>query len=467
MKFGLEGIDSLSKEDLELFLEHILGLMVVDMDGKLVYLNQQCADYIEVDKESSIGKPVEEVFPETSMPAMLGNDKDINSDFIFSSWRTSFTTQLKMMHEGEQVGVIEYDLLQQLDSMEHFINRYVQILQDEKRQHAQRLKSVGRTNYSISDIIGSSQKIRDLKNEILKASSTNSTVIITGETGTGKELVAHSIHSTSSRTFNSFIKINAASLPETLSESEFFGYEEGTFTGAVKGGKKGKFELANKGTLFIDEINQMPLELQPKILRALQEKEIDRIGGEESIPIDVRIISATNQNLEQLVKDGKFRQDLFYRLNVIPIQVPPLRERLEDIPELVMDKITQLNIDLGKNIIDVEDELYEKLIKHDWPGNVRELHNAIEKAMAYADGDILRVEHLNLRIDNTKPNLDELVKYEKPIEAMRNEAERKLINEVLIMYKGNKTKAAEYLKIPRPLLYQKMKRLGIKNRVIK
>lgn len=467
MKFGLSGIDSLTKEDLELFLEHILGLMVIDMDGKVVYLNQQCADYIEVDKEASMGKPIEEVFPETSMPAMFSNDNEIHSDFIFSKWRTSFTTQLKMRKDGEMVGVVEYDLLQQLDSIEHFITRYTHILNDEKRLHAQQFKSLGRTNYSIADIIGSSQKIRDLKREILKAASTNSTVVITGETGTGKELVAHSIHSSSNRTFNSFIKINAASLPETLAESEFFGYEEGTFTGAIKGGKKGKFELANQGTLFIDEINQMPAELQPKILRALQEKEIDKIGGEESIPIDVRIISATNQSLEELVKEGKFRQDLYYRLNVIPIEVPPLRERKEDIPELVMDKIVQLNIDLDKNIVDVEDEVYERLNNYDWPGNVRELYNTIENAMAYADGDVLRIEHLNLRVDNSPLDLDRLIEFEKPIEAIRNEAERKLIDEVLIKFRGNKSKAAEYLKIPRPLLYQKMNRLGIKNRKIK
>jgi len=324
-----------------------------------------------------------------------------------------------------------------------------------------------RTKYSLENIIGSSQKIQDLKKQIMTAAVTNATVIITGETGTGKELVAHSIHNLSTRIFGSFVKINAAGLPETLAESEFFGYEEGSFTGAKRGGKKGKFELANNGTLFIDEINQMPLNLQPKILRVLQEHEVDRIGSESSVPIDVRIIAATNQDLENLIKKGQFRQDLYYRLNVFPITIPPLRERLEDLPELVMDKIEQLNLELGKSISEVEGKVYEYLRSYDWPGNVRELYNIVEKAMIYVDIDehILRVEYFNFRVDNTRIDLETLSKFDKPIEVITREAERKLINEVLIMFGGNKTKAAQYLKIPRPLLYQKMERLGIAKRV--
>jgi transcriptional regulator with PAS, ATPase and Fis domain len=302
----------------------------------------------------------------------------------------------------------------------------------------------------------------ELKNRIMQAAITNSTVVITGETGTGKELVAHSIHNLSARTFGNFIKINAAGFPESLAESEFFGYEEGAFTGAKKGGKKGKFELADAGTLFIDEINQMPLSLQPKILRALQEREIDRVGGGESVRIDVRIIAATNHDLDDLVSQGKFRKDLYYRLNVLSIPIPPLRERKEDLPELVMDKVMKLNLELGKNIVYVDDAVYNHLRNHDWPGNVRELHNAIEQAMNYAKGDTLRVEYFNLRIDNSRLDLSKLSGFEHPIEAIKREAERKLIHDILAMFDGNRSKTAEYLKVSRPLLYQKMARLGIK-----
>jgi len=456
----------ISKE-YELFLNNVLGLMVINAEGNLVYMNQQCADYIKVDKEKSIGKYITDVFPPSNMQNLLTGDKTINTDFYFHDGRMSVSTQVQLRKAGNIVGVMEYDVLQELNSLEDVLGKYTLLLNDEMNYYREQFRNLRRTKYSLENIIGSSQKIQDLKKQIMTAAVTNATVIITGETGTGKELVAHSIHNLSTRIFGSFVKINAAGLPETLAESEFFGYEEGSFTGAKRGGKKGKFELANNGTLFIDEINQMPLNLQPKILRVLQEHEVDRIGSESSVPIDVRIIAATNQDLENLIKKGQFRQDLYYRLNVFPITIPPLRERLEDLPELVMDKIEQLNLELGKSISEVEGKVYEYLRSYDWPGNVRELYNIVEKAMIYVDIDehILRVEYFNFRVDNTRIDLETLSKFDKPIEVITREAERKLINEVLIMFGGNKTKAAQYLKIPRPLLYQKMERLGIAKRV--
>jgi transcriptional regulator with PAS, ATPase and Fis domain len=313
----------------------------------------------------------------------------------------------------------------------------------------------------LADLVGSSAVMNEVKQQILRAATTNSTVLITGETGTGKEIVAHSIHNLSKRTLGRFIKINAAALPESLAESEFFGYEPGAFTGAVKSGKKGKFELANGGTLFIDEVSSMPASLQPKILRALQEKEIDRIGGAESIPVDVRIIAATNQDLSGRIDKGEFRMDLYHRLNVFPIRVPPLRERTEDIPELVMMKVIELNMEFGKNVLNVDDKVYKKLCEYDWPGNVRELHNLVENAMNYVEGDTLELPHFNLRVDNNRIDLKGLRKYSNPIRHIRDEAERKLINDILLMHGGNKTRTAAYLNISRPLLYQKMRRLEV------
>jgi transcriptional regulator with PAS, ATPase and Fis domain len=456
MDININDIDSL-----KLILDHVQGLMVIDKNGTLVYMNQRCADYINVNLENSIGRPVQEVFPPTSMPDMLKSSEQSDSDFYFAEGRVSFSSRLQIRSDGEVIGVIEYDLLQELDSLHNFIEKYRHILTDEMMKYGDQLKSLRRTKYSINNLVGSSLAMQQLKQQIMTAAQANSTVLITGETGTGKELVAHSIHNLSNRTFGSFIKVNAAALPEALEESEFFGYEEGAFTGAVRGGKKGKFELADKGTLFIDEISQMPLGLQAKILRTLQEKEIDKIGSDEVMPVDVRVIAATNQELSNLVVSGYFRKDLWYRLNVFPITVPPLRHRKEDIPELVMDKIVQLNMEIGKNIVSVENAVYQRLQDYDWPGNVRELHNEIEKAMHYAQGDTLRSADFNFRIDNTRLNLDTLGELEKPIDQIRNDAERKLIVEILQRYDGNKTKAAQYLKISRPLLYQKMRRLGI------
>jgi transcriptional regulator with PAS, ATPase and Fis domain len=447
---------------LKMILNHVLGLMVIDEGGTLIYMNQQCADYIDVDLESSIGRPVGEVFPPTTMTEMLTNKEEIDSDFYFAEGRTSFSSRLKMRDgDGRVVGVVEYDLLQELDALQNFVKKYTNILTDEMNERGDSLKKLRRTKYSINNIIGSSPAVRELKQNIMRAAATNSTVLITGETGTGKELIAHSIHNLSDRTFGSFIKINAAALPESLEESEFFGYEEGAFTGAAHGGKKGKFELANKGTLFIDEVSQMSKSLQVKILRVLQEREIDRIGGVDSVPVDVRIIAASNEDLMELINNKDFRRDLFYRLNIFPIEVPPLRQRKEDIPELVMDKVVQMNLELGKNTVAVEDAAIDKLMGYDWPGNVRELHNLVENAMHYTEGDTLRLRDFNIRIDSSRIDLSALAGHDKPIEAVRNEAERKLISEVIAMFGGNKTKAAEYLKIPRPLLYQKMKRLEL------
>ncbi|MDR1797070.1 MAG: sigma 54-interacting transcriptional regulator [Clostridiales Family XIII bacterium] len=450
-------------EDLELYLEHVLGLMVIDTEGRLVYMNDQCAEYIEVDRASSIGRPIREVFPPSTMEQMLDSENDTEADFYFAEGRISFTRRRKLKKGGKVIGIIEYDLLQDVDSLQQFIEKYTHILNAGTKKNAEQLKSLRKTNYSLADLVGSSAVMNELKQQIMRAALTSSTVLITGETGTGKEIVAHSIHNQSNRTFGRFIKVNAAALPEGLAEAEFFGYEAGAFTGAVREGKKGKFELADGGTLFIDEVSSMPFDLQPKLLRTLQEREVDRIGGTGSIPIDVRIIAATNQDLVDLVTRGLFRQDLYHRLNVFPIRVPPLRERLEDIPELVMGKVIELNIDFGKNVLAVDDAVYRQLSTYDWPGNVRELHNMVENAMNYVEGDTLRLSDFNFRFDNNRIDIGALSAEEKPIEAITREAERKLITEVLIRFDGNKTRAAAFLKIPRPLLYQKMRRLGVED----
>lgn len=448
--------------DYELFLDAIPGLIIIDRSGKVIRINEQCADYIKVDREKSIGKHVTEVFPPSIMPEILKSRNKYNTCFYFQDGRMSISTQVQLQKDGDVVGVLEYDMIQDINGLDDLLSQYAEKLKDEMAYFREQVRNFKSTKYSINNILGSSEKVTALKYQIELAANSSSTVLICGETGTGKELVAHSIHNLSSRAFQSFVKVNAAGMAESLIESELFGYVEGAFTGARKGGKKGKFELADQGTLFIDEINQMPMSLQPKILRALQEGEIAPVGSEADIDVNARLIVAANQDLRELVNQGEFREDLYYRLNVFPIIVPPLRERLEDIPELVEAKVQELNKELGKSISGIEPGVYRKLREYDWPGNIRELYNRVEAAMNYAEGDTLRMEHFNFRADNSKINLDELNQFDNPIEAMKKEAERKLINEVLMRFDYNKTKAAEYLKISRPLLYQKMKRLGIR-----
>ncbi len=247
----------------------------------------------------------------------------------------------------------------------------------------------GEDSFTLSMIRGNSPAISELKDLITRVAPTDSTILITGESGTGKELCSRVIHSESNRRNEVFLAVNCADIPETLVESELFGYEEGAFSGAKKGGKPGKFELANKGTIFLDEISEIPIHIQTKLLRVIQEKEVTRVGGTLPYKIDVRIIAASNKDLKQLVEKGRFRQDLFFRIFVIPIHLPPLREHPEDIPNLVNHLLTRFNNLLGKHISTIEPEALDLLKAYDWPGNVRELENVIEFGVSFSEGDIL------------------------------------------------------------------------------
>lgn len=449
------------EKDYRLLLENIAGLMVIDTDGNLVYMNERCADYIKADRKKSIGKYINDVFPPSTMTNLLKGNKQYNCNFYFVDGRMSVSSQIQLRKNGKIVGVLEYDLFEEMDELDEFLNMYTEELRNEVSYFREQVRSFRGTKYSIDNIIGSSQVMQDLRQQIEIAANSTSTVLVLGETGTGKELVAHSIHNLSTRAFNEFIKVNAAGMVETLIESELFGYVDGAFTGARKGGKKGKFELADQGTLFIDEIHQMPMSTQAKLLRALQEGEISPVGSEEDLSVNVRVIASSNMDLEKAVSRGEFRADLFYRLNVFPIVIPPLRERMEDIPELVRHHVEELNKEMGKSIERVDPSVFGMLMSYSWPGNIRELYNRVEGAMNYADGNTLRVEHFNVRKEAIHYDAKRLEEMDNPIEMTKQMAERNLIREVLARNGNNKTRAAEVLKISRPLLYQKMKRLGI------
>lgn len=456
-----------TKEELLFFMDHIQGLMIIDKTGTLIFMNQQCADYIHADLKTSIGKPVNEVFPPSEMKKFLTAPEEMETEFYVVDGRISWTTRIKLRKENKVVGVVEYDLFQDFVHMEAFTKGYM-TKSAELDYYKKEVRKLRNMKYTIDNIVGNSEKIRALKKQIRHVAKTNSSVIITGETGTGKELVAHAIHNLSNRSINNFIQLNSAGLPESLAESELFGYEEGAFTGASKGGKKGKFEMANKGTLFIDEINQMPYNLQPKLLRVLQEQEIDKVGSNKTTPIDVRIIVATNEDLGDLVTTGTFREDLYYRLNVMEIKTPALRDIKEDIPELVDSMICKFNKRFNKNVIEVDPHAMEMLIEYNWPGNIRELNNVIERAMNYAEGHVLNLDHFSFYEENYVFNLDKkefstIIEEQNPIEKVKQEAERLLIVKTLQETGGNKTQAAKILKIARPLLHQKIKRLKIED----
>jgi DNA-binding NtrC family response regulator len=335
-------------------------------------------------------------------------------------------------------------------------------------------------------IVGTSVEMQGIFAVIEKVADTPSTVLITGESGTGKELVAKALHEHSSRKGEPFIKINCAAIPKTLMESELFGYEKGAFTGATSS-KPGRFELADQGTLFLDEIGEIPVEMQVKLLRAIQESEFERVGGLKTIKVDVRLITATNRDLEQEIKNGNFREDLYYRLNVVPLQIPPLRRRTGDIPLLVTHIIKKFNERLKKSITGIADDALAALEQHTWPGNIRELENVLERTILFTKGE--RIERADLQLaasgqpepprtitnetnnsgsmpiivdDDGEDSLSGSLKDAVRAETAR--VERELIVKALDETGGNVTQAARLLKISRKSLQMKMKEFGLRDR---
>lgn len=318
-------------------------------------------------------------------------------------------------------------------------------------------------------LIGKSKAIEEILSLILRVSRSDSTVLIMGESGTGKELVARMIHSKSDRSSKPFIPVNCAAIPSELLESELFGHERGAFTGAVQP-RSGRFELANHGTLFLDEIGDMPLHLQVKILRVIQDKTFERVGSSKPISVDVRIIAATNKNLENEVKEGRFREDLYWRLNVVPILIPPLRERKDDIPLLCEYFIEKFEKKFGYSIR-ISEEVFEAFKNYSWPGNVRELENLIERFFVLSENQTVTLKDLPDRILHSEKGFarevipDELNPFASSIDLneLLREYERKLILHALKLNSWIKSKAARYLNINRTTLIEKMKRLGIKD----
>ena len=311
------------------------------------------------------------------------------------------------------------------------------------------------TEYCFEGIIGQSQAIRNVLEQVRIVAPTDATVLLHGETGTGKELVARAIHNLSSRSRRSFVRVNCAAIPSGLLESELFGHEKGAFTGALMQ-KKGRFEIADQGTLFLDEIGDISLELQPKLLRAVQEQEFERLGSANTISVNVRIIAATHRDLPAMIQEEKFREDLFYRFNVFPIEIPPLRERCEDIPLMVNYFVTKFSRRMGRQITSVPRATMEALTNNTWPGNVRELANFLERAVILSRGEELEVPIAELKNPTRAPRSSSVSTF--------HDAERQAILDALMAASGRIAGvdgAAERLGLKRTTLQHKMRRLGI------
>ena len=325
-------------------------------------------------------------------------------------------------------------------------------LQEQNKKLTEEINKL-RSQQRYSKIIGKSGKLSEMMQIINQVASTKASVLITGESGTGKELVADAIVSLSDRKDKPFIKVHCASLSESLLESELFGHEKGAFTGATAQ-KRGRFELADGGTIFLDEIGEINPSTQVKILRVLQEREFERVGGEKTIKVDVRVIAATNRNLLEEVKKGAFREDLYYRLNVVHIEVPPLRERKEDIELLALNFLDQFNKEDGRKIEGISSQARKALLSYDWPGNIRELKNSIESSVVLARGNIIQLEDLPAQITSQVAENKSSITIDLPV--TMEEAERKIILSTIEYCAGNKSRASELLEIGRKTLHRKL-----------
>ena len=460
----------LTLDECRLILENIIGLVVVDMDGTIKFMTEDLQERVtaisgESSFDSVIGKNIRDVHPSSKVIDMLENGTD-NDIGIYTTMGIINVSRMKTIHKGKKsIGVIDFDvfyntqdLKNALDKLSGFVKENNMDLSDSLDLFNVKDNRLRKMKYTISDILGESSAIDDLKKRLFHMADSDSTVLIEAETGCGKELVAHAIHNSSRRMNGPLIEINCAAIPDTLFESELFGYEDGAFTGAKKGGKAGVLEMAENGTLFLDEIDQLPYHIQPKLLRVLQEKEFSRIGG-RSRKMNVRIIAASNKNLEELVRAGNFREDLYYRLNVIRISIPPLRERQEDIPALIDKFIGDMNEKLDKKVKSVSNDVMKIFYNYHWPGNVRELMNVIERAMNMCTGNYIDTEDLGDFISRQlKMNVrEDVFKDDAPLERAREICEREVILKALESCGGNRIKAANMLKISRATLYNKLR----------
>lgn len=437
--------------------------IIVNRETEIVMINEAFAEYLEYSRDEIIGKKVEEVDPNTRFPYVIKNKKpETNYKHKFSNGHTAIVHRIPVLDDDGEVvygfGMVVFDDLKQLQD----VLEKNKLLEGKLSIYQEELKNMRGAKYNWKTIVGNSVLMQEVKSMASRSAKTDSNVLINGESGTGKELFAHAIHNESKRCEGPFVKINCAAIPKDLLESELFGYEEGAFTGAKKQGKIGKFELASGGTIFLDEIGDMPLEMQVKILRVLQEKEIERIGGTKTIPVDCRIIAATNRDLKERIRENAFREDLYYRLNVINIEVPPLRNRKEDIEVLTLKLMEKLSNSLGKYVNNITVDALESLKSYNWPGNIRELENVIERAINLTDHESIEIQHLPSHVIAHKAESSEeshvTTAHLQTLRDAIEEIEKSTIMNCLKAMNFNKLKAAKVLGISRTSLYEKIEK---------
>jgi PAS domain S-box-containing protein len=423
------------------------GLVILDKEGKITHLNSIAGGILGKEPPDAIGEPINKLIKTNfSLFDILNNrkgylEKEITITPFGSkeSFQYLLTEKLVEDYEGKSQGIMA--LFKEMRKVHRLVGGIIG----------------AKARFNFSDIIGNNKKLKRAVNLAKTASVSSCKILIQGESGTGKEIFAQAIHNNSNRRDKPFIAINCAAIPRDLVESELFGYEEGAFTGAKRGGRPGKFELAEGGTLFLDEIESMPLESQPKLLRVIESNQLMRIGGNKIITTDTRIISSTNQDLLLTVKKGNFREDLLYRINTVTVDIPPLRERKDDIPILTKYICNKIGSRLGKNKIKIYKQALKSLCNYNWPGNIRELENVLESAILLSKENIIKINDIPESVKCFKTynlNIEQIEKKDNFLVDIEKEVILKALKEA----KGNISKASKVLGIDRSTLYRKMKR---------
>ena len=443
----------------ETILDHVRnGVLITDESGKVVFFSKAYGVFLGIDPKNAIGKHCTEIVENTRMHIVAGTGvPEINHPHTIKG-QDMVVQRIPVRIDGQGLfvfGQVMFKNVRDLDSLSNQLN----LLESKVEFYEKELTSLRSSKYTIDHIIGNSRGIVELKRLALRAAEIDAPVLISGESGTGKELFAHAIHYASERRLHPFIRLNCAAIPKDLLEAELFGYEPGAFTGAPNKVKPGKFELANGGSIFLDEIGDLPMEMQPKLLRILEDKEFERLGGNRIVKSNFRLIAATHENLEDLSNCGKFRKDLFYRLNVIPLLVPPLRSRMDDFPLVAEHIMRKLKREHGTKMASISPQAMDVFRIYSWPGNVRELSNILERILFALDGDQIQMRHLPLFLQDLRQESSAASK--ETLRRRRNDVEKETLLQTIRTCNFNKNKAARLLGIHRTSLYKKMKWLNI------
>lgn len=446
------------KDKFEKVFEDALGAMfIVNKDGIIEYVNKKYLELFKITKEDIIGKPVP-VDCKEGFDYVLETGESIVGQIFRTPRRLTIINKIPIKKDQKVIGAVGLALFDKLEELES-LKKKIEELEKKVTHYKGRLDSPFFSKYTLEDIIGEGEMLREAKEIAIQASKTSLPVLILGETGTGKELFAHCIHRESERRYENFVRVNCAAIPKDLFEAELFGYEPGAYTGANKEGRPGKFEIAHRGTILLDEICEMPQETQSKLLRVIQEKEVERIGGKGPKNIDFRLITSTNRDIDKMLSQGRIREDLYYRINVIRLTIPSLRERKEDIPLLVDYFLRKLREKQGVNKRAVGEKAIDLLKKYHWPGNIRELKNLIElAALSAINRDCIEVSDFpSLGYDHTqKFNIDH-----NYLKNVRRQAEANAILELLKQTNYNVSLVAKRIGMHRTGLYKKIKEYHI------